>query len=248
MDVYGLIGKSLSHSRSPEYFNKRFKDKGIDAEYRLFEIDTIDEFEGIIQDTPNLKGLNVTIPYKRSFGHMIDELSSEVRKTGALNTIKLIHDSGKIITKAYNTDIRGFETSIKPIIDHNTGIKALILGSGGAAHTASYVFRRLGVFYYFISRKPAKVVHMGYNWITKDLVEEYRLIVNCTPIGMYPNVDDAPKIPYEYINGKNICFDCIYNPEDTLFLKRAKLNGATVISGKQMFDVQANRAWEIWME
>lgn len=248
MDIYGLVGKSLSHSKSPVYFNKRFEKEGIDAEYRLFEIDNPEDIEKIILETPNLKGLNVTIPYKRSFGYLMDSLSPEVKKTGSLNTIKIIRNSKGIVTKAYNTDIRGFESSIKPIINKYPGVRALILGTGGAAHTASYVFRRLGVFYYFISRRPAKVVHMGYNWITKELLDEYRLIINCTPVGMYPNVDIAPLLPYDYINSNNICFDCIYNPEDTLFLKRSRLNGAETLTGKQMFEVQANQSWKIWLD
>lgn len=179
---------------------------------------------------------------------MMDSLSPEVKKTGSLNTIKIIRNSDKIVTKAYNTDIRGFESSIKPVIKKYPGIRALILGTGGTAHTASYVFRRLGVFYYFISRQPAKVVHMGYNWITKELLDEYRLIINCTPVGMFPYVDIAPSLPYDFINSNNICFDCIYNPEDTLFLKRSRLNGAEIITGKQMFEVQANQAWKIWID
>jgi len=248
MDVYGLIGKSLLHSKSPEYFNKRFKKEGVDAEYRLFEIDNAEDLEQILTETQNLKGLNVTIPYKRSFGHMMNSLSPEVKKTGSINTIKIIRDKSSMVTEAYNTDIRGFEISIKNIVDENPGIRAMILGTGGAAHTAAYVFRKLGVFYYFISRKPAKVAHLGYNWITKEIIHDYRLIVNCTPVGMFPNVDNAPQLPYEYINESNICFDVVYNPSDTLFLKRSKLNGAKVITGKQMFEVQANQSWKIWNE
>lgn len=248
MDVYGLIGKSLLHSKSPEYFNKRFVKEGINAEYRLFEINQAEDLEKIIIETPNLKGLNVTIPYKRSFGHMMSSLSPEVKKTGSLNTIKINRDSNNIITQAFNTDIRGFETSIESVITENPGIRALILGTGGAAHTAAYVFRKLGVFYYFISRNPAKVAHLGYNWITKEIINDYRLIVNCTPVGMFPDVDTAPLLPYDYINSKSICFDVVYNPSDTLFLKRSKLNGAKVITGVHMFETQANQAWKIWKD
>lgn len=248
MDVYGLVGRSLKHSKSPDYFNERFKIQAVNAEYRLFEIEHSDMIEQIIKETPNLKGLNVTIPYKRSVARMMDNLSPEVKKTGSINTIKIIRDSGKIITEAYNTDIIGIETSIKSVVEKNKGIKALILGTGGAARTTAYVLRKLGVFYYFVSRDPKKVVHMGYNWITKDLIRDYKLIINCTPIGMFPLVDEAPQLPYEDLNSDNICFDCVYNPENTLFLKRASLNGSTVISGKQMFKVQANEAWKIWMK
>lgn len=248
MDIYGLIGKVLIHSKSSEYFNKRFKKEGIDAEYRLFEVDNVDEVEALIKNTPNLKGLNVTIPYKRSLNCLIDKSSTEVKNTGSLNTIKIIREGDNIITEAYNTDIIGFESSVKEVIKENSGIKALILGTGGSAHTASFAFRKLGVFYYYISRKPSKVEHMGYEWITKDLLNDYRLIINCTPIGMFPNVDNAPKIPYEHITSNNICFDLVYNPENTLFLKRSRLNGATVITGNEMFEVQAQESWKIWID
>lgn len=247
MDIYGLIGKKLPHSKSPEYFNQRFEKEGIDAEYRLFEIDDSEKIHDILNNNPNLKGLNVTIPYKRSLNSIVDISSQKVQQTGALNCLKIEEKNGQRVIYAHNTDIVGLERSLKPLVEKNPGIRALILGTGGSAHTAAYVFRKLGVFYYFVSRTPAKVEHMSYSWLNKAFMSEYRLIINCTPIGMYPNVDQAPEIPFEFINSNNICFDCVYNPEDTLFLKRSRLNGAQTISGKQMFEDQANASWNIWM-
>jgi len=248
MDIYGLVGKSLPHTLSPDFFNKKFAESGIDAEYRVFEIDKIEELETIISETENLKGLNITVPYKRSVGHLLDVMSKDVMQTGSVNILKFSNENGKKIINGFNTDVDGFEKSIKPYLEDTPKVKALILGTGGTAHTASYVFRRLGIFYYFVSRTPVKVEHLGYDWITKEIINEFNLIINCTPLGMYPNVEDSPKIPYEFINTKNTLYDCVYNPENTVFLKRGKMNGAQTISGRQMFDVQANENWKIWME
>ena len=248
MDIYGLVGKSLPHTMSPDFFNKKFAENGIDAEYRVFEIDNVEELETIISNTKNLKGLNITVPYKRAIAHLVDVVSQGVMQTGSINILKFTSKNGKRITKGFNTDIDGFENSLKPYLEGKSNVRALILGTGGAAHTASYVFRRLGIFYYFVSRNPVKVEHLGYDWITKDMIKEFNLIVNCTPLGMFPNVEDSPNIPYEYINTNNILFDCVYNPENTVFLKRGKMNGAQTISGRQMFEIQANKNWKIWMK
>ncbi len=247
MDIYGLIGKSLSHSKSPEYFNNRFKEEGIDAEYRLFEIDNAEKLETLIKNTPNLKGLNITIPYKRSINHLVDISSPETKLTGSVNTLKISRQEDKRLIEGFNTDIIGFKNSIEPYIKKQPNIRALILGTGGAAHTASFVLKSLNVPHYFVSRNPLKGEELGYNKLTKDIFDEYRLIVNCTPLGMFPNIESSPDLVFEYINSENICFDCVYNPEETEFLKTAKMNGAKTISGKQMFEIQANEAWKIWI-
>lgn len=248
MDIYGLIGKSLPHSKSPEYFNNRFKLEGINAEYRLFEIDNADKLEALIKNTPNLKGLNITIPYKRSVSHLLDIQSEDVKQTSSVNTLKISRQGDKAFIEGFNTDIIGFETSIASYIKKQPDIKALILGTGGTAQTASFVFRKLGVPFYFVSRNPLNEECVGYNEITKSIIEEYSLIVNCTPLGMFPNLESVPHLPFEHINSNNICFDCIYNPEVTLFLKKAKMNGAEIVSGKQMFEIQAAANWKIWMD
>ncbi|NOY50533.1 MAG: shikimate dehydrogenase [Chlorobi bacterium] len=247
MDVYGLIGKNLSHSKSPEYFNKRFRENNIDAEYRLFDVESVDEIESIFKNTPNLKGLNVTIPYKRSLAFLLDGFSNEVKQSGSVNTIKIIDKKDGKHAIAYNTDISGFSNSIKDIVEQRPGIRALILGTGGVAHTVSYVFRKLGVFFYFVSRNPSKVEHMGYNWVTKKALEQYQIIINCTPVGMHPEEDRCPDINYEFLGKNNICYDCVYNPQETLFLKKAKQRGALTIGGMQMFLHQAEESWKIWM-
>ena len=248
MDIYGLVGKSLPHSKSPEYFNNRFKLEGVDAEYRLFEIDNVDKLEALIKNTPNLKGLNITIPYKRSINHLINVSSPEVKMTGSVNNLKICRQKGNLVVEGFNTDFVGFETSIKPYIKTQPSVKALIMGTGGAAQTASFVFKKLGVPFLFVSRNPLKKEQLGYNEFTKSIIEEYSLIVNCTPLGMFPNLESVPNLPFEYINSNSICFDCVYNPEETEFLKRAKMNGAVVASGKQMFEVQAGENWKIWMD
>lgn len=247
MDIYGLLGKNIQHSKSPEFFNNRFKKHGINAEYRLFDLENVEEVEALIKNTPNLKGLNVTIPYKRSLSFIVDECSADVKYSGSLNLINFISKDGNNIIRGYNTDVDAFESTIKKHIKDNTGIRALILGTGGVAHTISYVFRKLGVFYYFVSRNPAKVAHIGYNWINKDVCDNFNLIVNCSPVGMSPNDNELVDLPYHLLNKKHICYDCIYNPEETMFLKHAKEQGATVIGGLQMFKKQAEHSWDIWI-
>lgn len=246
MDIYGLVGKNIGHSKSPEYFNNLFEKHNIDAEYKLFDIESVDELEQIIKETPNLKGLNVTIPYKRSLGHLIDHMDDESYQTGSINLIKIIDKNGKKELHAFNSDVHGFESSITPVIEKYPAKRALILGTGGVAHTVAYVFRKLGVFYYFVSRMPAKIEHVGYNWLNDDLLKTYSIIVNCTPLGMTPDIDSCPDIPYEKLTSDSICFDCVYNPKETLFLKKAAEKGAHCIDGTKMFEDQAKEAWRLW--
>lgn len=247
MDIYGLLGRDIQHSKSPEFFNSRFKKYGINAEYRLFDLDNLDKIESLIKNTPNLKGLNVTIPYKRALSFLVDECSADVKYSGSLNLLTFSKKKVRLV-RAYNTDVDAFENTIKKYINDNSGIRALILGTGGVAHTVAYVFRKLGVFYYFVTRDPSKVAHIGYNWVNKDVCDNFNLIVNCTPIGMSPNVNELVDLPYQFISEKHICYDCIYNPEETFFLKQAKERGATVIGGLPMFNLQAEHAWKIWMD
>lgn len=247
MDIYGLLGKDIKHSKSPEFFNKRFNDLGINAEYRLFDLNTIDEIESLIKDTPNLKGLNVTIPYKRALSFLIDESTADVKFSGSLNVLSFANKGSKRVISANNTDVVAFEHTIKKYINDNNGIRALILGTGGVAHSVSYVFRKLGVFYYFVTRNPSKVAHIGYNWINKDVCDNFNLIVNCTPVGMNPHEDELVDLPYHLLSEKHICYDCIYNPEETMFLKHAKEQGAQIMGGLPMFNMQAELTWKIWM-
>ncbi|PLX14139.1 MAG: shikimate dehydrogenase [Marinilabiliales bacterium] len=248
MDIYGLVGKNISHSKSPLFFNSRFKKLGIDAEYRLFDMDTVKEVEDLIKNTPNLKGLNVTIPYKRALSFLTNECSSDVKYSGSLNVLKITETNNNKIISSYNTDVMAFEETIKKHIKNNRGIKALIFGTGGVAHSVAYVLRKLGVFYYYVSRNPLKVAHFGYNWINKDICDSFKLFVNCSPAGMYPHEDELIDIPYNYLGDSHICYDCVYNPEETQFLAKAKENGATIIGGMPMFKMQAELSWNIWMK
>ncbi len=246
MDVYGLIGKNLSHSFSPEYFKEKFRKLGINAEYKLFDIDDIEEFPEIIENNPNLVGLNVTIPYKRSLGRYMDNIDNAVQITGSINTIKIDSKRGKKILSGYNTDIVGFEKTIKPIIKKNKEIRAMILGTGGSANTVAYVLRKLGVLFCFISRNPSKLLHSHYNWLDNTDLRSNKLIINTTPVGMFPENSNSPDIPYDYITNEHILYDLIYNPSETLFLKKGRKKGAHCINGREMLEIQADASWKIW--
>ena len=246
MNTYGLIGKNLSHSYSPEYFKEKFRRLKIDAEYKLFDIESIEEFPEIIRQNPNLSGLNVTIPFKRSIKIYMDSISDPVHISGSLNTIKFTKNKGRTLLTGYNTDIIGFEKTLKPIIKGRKDIRAMILGTGGSSNSVAYVLRKLGILFHFISRNPSKILHSKYNWIDKDDVKNNTLIINTTPIGMFPELDSSPDIPYEYLTPNHILYDLIYNPADTMFLKRGKEHGATCINGQRMLEIQADASWKIW--
>ncbi len=246
MDTYGLIGKNLSHSFSPEYFKEKFRRLKINAEYKLFEITDIEEFPEIVAQNPNLKGLNVTIPYKRSMKQYMDKIEDPVHISGSLNTIKFLKKNGQTILHGYNTDIVGFEKTIKPYLKGKKDIRAMILGTGGSSNSVAYVLRKLGILFYFISRNPSKILHSRYNWIEQEDVENSLLIINTTPVGMFPEFESSPNIPYEYISGDHILYDLVYNPTDTLFLKKGKEKGATCINGQKMLEIQAEASWKIW--
>ena len=247
MDIYGLIGKNISHSFSPDYFNEKFKKLGINAEYRLFELNDINEFPELITNNPEIKGLNVTSPFKKSLGQFMDFIDDPVDVTGTINTIKVERENNETYLSAYNTDIIGFEKTIKPILKNNdNNIRALILGSGGGSGAVSYVLRKYGILFFFISRKPLKLLHSSYSWIDQAEMEDKLLIINTTPLGMYPDVDNYPPIPYEYITEEHILYDLVYNPDETLFLKKGCERGATCINGLEMFKIQADESWKIW--
>lgn len=246
MDIYGLIGKKLDHSFSPKFFEEKFRKMKINAEYRLFEIDDPEEIPKIIIDNPDLKGLNVTIPYKRSVSSYMHELDKTISLTGSINTIKIIRKRGKIKLKGYNTDIIGFEKTIKPYLNDDPQLRALILGTGGTANTVAYVLRKLGVLFCFVSRKPSKTLHIKYSWIDGVDVLTNKLIINTTPLGMYPNTDTAPELPYDQLTNEHTLYDLVYNPPETLFLKKGREQGATCVNGQKMLEIQAEASWKIW--
>jgi shikimate dehydrogenase len=247
MDKYGLIGYPLGHSFSISYFNQKFADEGINATYENFEIPSIDDLPEIIDRYPNLRGLNVTIPYKEKVIPFLDSISPEARAIGAVNVIRVTHQKNKTLLKGYNSDVIGFTKSIEPMLDPKWHKKALILGTGGASKAINYGLKSLGIEPVFVSRyeRPGTI---QYQSITPDVVHEYNVIVNCTPLGMYPNTDECPQLPYEAMDSHTILYDLIYNPDQTLFMRNGAKYGAEVKNGLEMLLLQAFASWEFWHE
>jgi len=241
MKQYGLIGYPLSHSFSKGYFAEKFLKENItDANYDVFPLEKIDDFTALYQNKENLIGLNVTIPYKQQVIPFLDELDETSANIGAVNTVKFTQ--GKRI--GYNTDAYGFEMSLKPMLQsHHTN--ALILGTGGASKAVEYVLKKLGISFQYVSRNKSDHT-ISYEQLDEFIIHNSKLIINSTPIGMYPNVDVAPNIPYNAISEKHLLYDLVYNPEETLFLKKGKEKGAQTKNGLEMLYLQAERSWEIW--
>lgn len=244
MDKYGLIGYPLGHSFSIGYFNEKFANEGIDAKYINFEIPSIKTLKEVLASNPELRGLNVTIPYKQQVIPYLDSLSPEAKAIGAVNVIRVTHQGKKTRLKGFNSDVIGFTKSIEPLISYNHK-KALILGTGGASKAINYGLKSLGLETLFVSRtkKPNCIT---YEEVTPLLLEEYKVIVNCTPVGMYPHVDECPELPYEAMDNQTLLYDLLYNPDETLFMKRGKAQGAIVKNGLEMLLLQAFASWEFW--
>ena len=244
MDKYGIIGHPLGHSFSKNYFNEEFHDEGIDAEYINFDIQNIGNLPEVLATNPELKGLNVTIPYKEKVLSYLDYISVEARAIGAVNVIRVEHKGNNVLLKGYNSDVIGFTRSIEPILEkfHR---KALVLGTGGASKAVSYGLRSLGLETVLVSRfeRPGTI---QYKDITPDVVREYKVIVNCTPCGMYPNYEECPELPYEALDSHNLLYDLIYNPDETLFMKKGREQGALTKNGIEMLLLQAFASWDFW--
>ncbi len=241
LNRYGLIGKNISYSFSKGYFTKKFLDSNLlDCSYDNFDLQNIEQFTKLLQETKNLKGINVTIPYKEEILPFLTELDEEAKRIGAVNTIKFSNNG----LKGYNTDVYGFKKSLVPLLKEHHN-KALILGTGGASKAVAYVFGQLGIPYLFVSRVP-KENQISYQALTKSMLEKYTIIVNCTPLGTYPNIEVKPEIPYHFINNSHLLYDLIYNPEKTAFLKNGEEQGATIVNGLEMLKLQAEKAWTIW--
>lgn len=240
---FGLVGKDISYSFSKGYFTEKFAALKLDHHsYENFDLPKIEEFQNIFKNKNNISGLNVTIPYKEEVMQYLTELDSEAEKIGAVNTIKITKNG----LKGYNTDVYGFRKSIEPFIKkHHT--KALILGTGGASKAIAYVLQKLGLAYTFVSRK-LKTGQYTYDDLNKAILNEYTVIVNCTPLGTHPNIDQKPDIPYSFLTSKHLLFDLIYNPEKTAFLLEGGNKGASICNGSKMLEFQAEKAWEIWQE
>ena len=247
MDKYGLIGFPLGHSFSISYFNQKFQDEGIDAIYENYEIPTIDALYEVLGSNPNLRGLNVTIPYKEKVMPFLDNVSPEARAIGAVNVIRVTHEGNDIKLKGYNSDVIGFTKSIEPMLEKKWHKKALILGTGGASKAIDYGLRNLGLETVFVSRYQREGT-IQYKSITPEIVKEYNVIVNCTPVGMYPKTEVCPDLPYEAMDQHTILYDLIYNPDETLFMKRGAQYGALTKNGLEMLLLQAFASWEFWHE
>lgn len=246
MRTFGLIGKKLTHSFSAQYFNALFKKQGLTAvAYKLFPLAGINDFPNLLIQNPSLCGLNVTIPYKEAVLAFAHELSEEVKAIGAANTLKYIRNNKGIIIKAYNTDYYGFLKSLE-----NTNISqhknALILGTGGAAKAVAHALKSLNINHTFVSRQPGKKNTLSYNQLNHSILNTHTLIINATPVGMHPLKDFCPDISYSLLTAKHFVYDLIYNPEETLFLKKAKEQNAYICNGLKMLYAQAEKSWEIW--
>ena len=244
MDKYGLIGYPLGHSFSVGYFNEKFSNEHINAKYINFEIPSIEDFAEVIESNPELRGLNVTIPYKEQVIPYLDSLSPEANAIGAVNVIRITRKGDKTHLKGFNSDVIGFTRSIEPLLERHHK-KALILGTGGASKAVDYGLRSLGIETKFVSRTK-RPGFFTYEEITPEIIKDYNIIVNCTPLGMYPNTDVCPTLPYEAMDSHNLLYDLLYNPDETLFMQKGKEHGAITKNGLEMLLLQAFACWEFW--
>ncbi|MGL4518958.1 MAG: shikimate dehydrogenase family protein [Phocaeicola sp.] len=244
MKKYGLIGYPLGHSFSKEFFNQKFQSEHIAGTYQNFEIPTVDEVLHVVATHPQLAGLNVTIPYKEQVIPFLDELSEEAAAIGAVNVIKFVHQKDKLKLVGYNSDVVGFTNSIEPLLKPHHQ-KALILGTGGASKAVLYALSKLGVACTFVSRSAGEG-KLSYSQLTPEIMESHTVVVNCTPVGMYPHTEVCPPIPYDLLTPNHLLYDLLYNPDCTLFMKRGAKRGATVKNGLEMLLLQAFEAWDIW--
>lgn len=240
---FGLVGKNISYSFSRKYFSEKFKELGLTSlEYKNYDLPEIEEFPFITYHCEEeFQGFSVTIPYKQSIIKYLDEVVGDALKIGAVNTIKVTNDNR---LTGYNTDVHGFQKSIEPLLKshHN---KALILGTGGASKAVAYALEKLRIEYTFVSRNVSED-SLLYSLLTKEIMEEHTIIINCTPLGTHPNIEESPSIPYEFITNKHLLFDLIYNPSETKFLKEGQSRGAIIKNGLEMLELQAEKSWEIW--
>lgn len=244
MEKYGLVGYPLGHSFSKNFFNEKFKNENIDAEYVNFEIPSIGDFPKILAENTGLKGLNVTIPYKEKVISFMDELSEEARAIGAVNVVRITKKHGTVYLKGYNSDVIGFTGSIEPLLEKHHR-KALILGTGGASKAIHYGLYKMGIDTKFVSRTPHENM-FTYEQLNEQVLKEYNIIVNCSPVGTFPHSDECPNIPYEHLNASHLLYDLVYNPEETLFLKKGRERGCITKNGLEMLILQAYAGWNFW--
>ncbi|QRX63048.1 shikimate dehydrogenase [Dysgonomonadaceae bacterium zrk40] len=248
METYGLIGFPLKHSFSARFFSEKFAREKIDAEYLNFEIEDITELRRVILFNPSLKGLNVTIPYKEQVIPFLHTLSPEAKEIGAVNVIRVTRSPGEMYSyhlSGYNTDYIGFRESLRPLLRVEIHTSALILGTGGASKAVAQALKDMHIAYRFVSRTPGEG-QISYDDLTPEIIATHKLIVNASPVGSYPKIDNCPAIPYEAITSNHLLYDLVYNPAETLYLKKGKEAGATTRNGKEMLELQAEAAWKIW--
>ncbi|MEP2937159.1 MAG: shikimate dehydrogenase [Gilvibacter sp.] len=241
MATYGLIGKNIEYSFSKEFFARKFELESLAHHYKNFDLPDIAAVKSLLSNNKSVSGFNVTIPYKEEVLSLLDKVDREAKKIGAVNTIK-VTNSGQLI--GYNTDNYGFA---KALVEHFplSQKQALILGTGGASKAIAYVLKALEIKFKFVSRNPEEG-QLGYEQLSKRIIEEQGLIINCTPLGTYPEIDESPNIPYRYLTDKQLLFDLVYNPEVSEFLKSGKCQGSRITNGKQMLVFQAQKSWKIW--
>lgn len=252
-ELYGLIGYPLGHSFSAEHFNRKFEKEHISADYRLFPLTDIEELLPLIQARPNLKGLNVTMPYKEKVIALLDGLSDEARAIAAVNVIRIERKQEKVFLRGFNTDCIGFAQSLEMLLpeldkrqnNNKTVNKALIFGTGGASKAVYYALESLGIASVFVSRTP-RPGQLSYSQIDDKLLNEYPILVNATPLGMRPNDNTCPDIPYQALHQGHLLFDLVYNPAKTLFLQKGEERGTMIKNGLEMCTLQAEAAWNIW--
>ncbi len=247
MRKFGLIGYPLGHSFSQKYFTAKFEREEIEnCSYELFPLENIDDVRLLFEINKNLLGLNVTIPYKEQIIDYLDELDVTASRIGAVNCIKIEDPEFTRIKKGYNTDCLGFRDALQPHLQkHHT--KALVLGTGGSAKAISYALEELHIEHRFVSRQLGNT-HLHYTDIDKTILDTYPVVINCTPLGMFPDTDKEPAIPFRYLTPYHLCFDLVYNPQETKFLQLAKDHGALAVGGYAMLCNQAEYAWKIWNE
>ena len=242
MKLYGLIGHPLTHSFSKQYFTEKFEKEHLtDCKFELFDIPNINDLRVILAQNPNLKGLSVTIPYKEVVMDYLDEIDDEAKQMGAVNTIKI--ENSRLI--GFNTDYFGFKQSLKPFLEISQE-RALILGTGGASKAVFHALNSLNINYLFVSRNPKNDNEISYEDVNEYVIRNHQIIVNTTPLGTFPNINEKPAINYNEITSKHLLYDLVYNPSETAFLKEGKQRGAMILNGLQMLQLQADKAWEIW--
>ncbi len=244
MKQLGLIGHPLSHSFSKKYFEDKFSNENISGYlYDLYDIENIKDLQQVIDNHQKLIGLNVTIPYKESVINLLDEIDETAKQIGAVNTIKINPITKSL--KGYNTDYFGFKQSLKPFLKNNHE-RALILGTGGASKAIEHVLKGLGIDYLFVSRNPKNKNEITYSEVNEYVIKFHQIIINTTPLGMFPNINQSPIIPYELLTPTHLLYDLIYNPTETLFLKKGREKNCLTINGLEMLKLQAEKSWEIW--